>query len=53
MYKQRDREKLQLCSQNNVLLVSIPFWWDQKLDTLKNIIEIHHPSLLYQTMSKE
>ena len=35
MYKFRDSEKMKLCSQFDVKLIVIPFWWDNTSDSLR------------------
>ena len=35
MYKNRDLEKKKLCEQFGIRLVTIPYWWDNKLDSLR------------------
>ena len=38
MYKCRDNEKIDLCEKFGIHLVTIPYWWDNKMDSLKNTI---------------
>jgi hypothetical protein len=38
-YTKRDKMKEQACHKGNVTLIKIPYWWDQTLSTLKNLIE--------------
>ena len=35
LLQHRDEEKEKLCSQYGIQLIIIPYWWDQKLDSLK------------------
>ena len=37
-YKHRDIEKGKLCEEHGIQLVVIPYWWDNKLDSLKNFL---------------
>ena len=37
-YKQRDLEKQKLCSEHGIQLIVIPYWWDNKLDSLKETL---------------
>ena len=39
MYINRDNEKIKLCKKYGIHLVIIPYWWDNSLDSLKDIIE--------------
>ena len=38
LYKLRDTEKKKLCQQHGVHLIVIPYWWDNKMDSLKKSI---------------
>ena len=37
-YKQRDTEKERLCKEHGIQLIVIPYWWDNKLDSLKTYL---------------
>ena len=37
-YKYRDVEKQKLCSEHGIQLIVIPYWWDNKLDSLKQTL---------------
>ena len=37
-YKHRDVEKQKLCSEHGIQLIVIPYWWDNKLDSLKETL---------------
>ena len=37
-YKYRDVEKQKLCSEHGIQLIVIPYWWDNKLDSLKETL---------------
>ena len=39
MYKNRDKEKANLCEKFGIKLIIIPYWWDCKLDSLKVFLE--------------
>ena len=35
VYKYRDKEKKTLCKQYGIQLIVVPYWWDNKLDSLR------------------
>ena len=37
-YKHRDLEKEKLCKQYGICLIVIPYWWDNKLDSLRTFL---------------
>ena len=37
-YKYRDIEKEKLCSKHGIQLIVIPYWWDNKLDSLRSFL---------------
>ena len=37
-YQYRDLEKEKLCKQYNIHLIVIPYWWDNKLDSLRTFL---------------
>ena len=37
-YKYRDLEKQKLCSEHGIQLIVIPYWWDNKIDSLKETL---------------
>ena len=37
-YKHRDLEKQKLCEQHGIKLIIIPYWWDNKIDSLKETL---------------
>ena len=39
MYQFRDNEKQILCTNYGIQLIIIPYWWDNKIDSLKVMIE--------------
>ena len=39
LYKQRDCEKEILCKKYNIKLIIIPYWWDNQLHSLQNLIQ--------------
>ena len=39
MYKCRDQEKANLCKKYGIQLIIIPYWWDNRLDSLKLTLE--------------
>ena len=38
IYKQRDVEKQKLCSEHGIQLIVIPYWWDNKIESLKETL---------------
>ena len=36
--KNRDTEKEKLCSEHGIQLIVIPYWWDNKLDSLRETL---------------
>ena len=38
IYQYRDFEKEKLCKQHNISLLVIPYWWDNKLDSLRTFL---------------
>ena len=38
IYQYRDLEKEKLCSEHGIQLIVIPYWWDNKLDSLKSFL---------------
>ena len=39
LYKNRDDEKIRLCNKFGIKLVVIPYWWDNKFDSLRITLE--------------
>ena len=37
-YKYRDLEKEKLCAEHGIQLIVIPYWWDNKLDSLRTFL---------------
>ena len=37
-YKYRDLEKQKICSEHGIQLIVIPYWWDNKLESLKETL---------------
>ena len=37
-YKHRDLEKQKLCSEHGIQLIVIPYWWDNKIESLKETL---------------
>ena len=37
-YKYRDLEKEKLCSEHGIQLIVIPYWWDNKIESLKETL---------------
>ena len=40
MYQMRDQEKIDLCQQNQITLIVIPFWWDCSIDSLRATLSV-------------
>ena len=38
MHKSRDEEKRNLCKKHGIKLIIIPYWWDNKLDSLRTTL---------------
>ena len=38
LYNNRDKEKTKLCEQFGIKLIVIPYWWDNRLDSLQTTI---------------
>ena len=45
MYQKRDAEKQELCKDNNIALVLVPYWWDNTEEGLKKLIKEQYPSI--------
>ena len=45
MYKCRDLEKESLCKKFGVSLIIIPYWWDNSLASLREIINMQQPNI--------
>lgn len=43
--RQRDILKRELCKQQGIKLVEVPYWWDQKLDSLLATVLVQFPAL--------
>ena len=39
LYKQRDQEKEKLCQEFGIQLIVIPYWWNNKIDSLQETIQ--------------
>lgn len=44
-YQRRDREKQQLCDRNGIKLITVPYWWDNSVDSLAATLYLTAPSL--------
>ena len=54
MYQQRDIEKKELCNNNNINLIIIPYTWDQSISQLKEILLSQHlPKPFLDNLTKE
>mmetsp|Transcript_16303 Transcript_16303/g.22612 ORF Transcript_16303/g.22612 Transcript_16303/m.22612 type:complete len:103 (-) Transcript_16303:20-328(-) len=38
IYEERDQEKREICAQNKISLIEVPFWWDRKKKSLEELI---------------
>lgn len=52
VYKRRDKEKAELCEKYGIRLIVIPYWWDNKIESLAATIHSHFPSLLPELAEK-
>lgn len=43
----RDEEKAQACLSVGITLISVPFWWDQSIQSLKVIINKERPDIIW------
>ena len=50
---QRDKEKKELCKQNGITLIEIPYWWDKQLSTLISTIYQQRKDLIFNYNIKE
>ena len=39
MYKNRDQEKEKICSDHGIQLIIIPYWWNNRLESLNQTVE--------------
>ena len=46
MYKNRDKEKALLCKKFGVTLIVIPYWWNNREDSLRNTINSTLPGII-------
>lgn len=44
--QERDKEKEELCREHGITLITIPYWWDESLESIENSIREKHPSIL-------
>ena len=45
LYKRRDEEKMQICKDLRITLVTVPYWWDETTDSLLTLIINENPKL--------
>ena len=45
MYKYRDQEKAIICKKFGILLIVIPYWWDNTIESLESTISYQYPEL--------
>ena len=38
VYKENDNEKSFICEKNHISLITIPYWWNQDLNTLRSLL---------------
>jgi len=38
LHQQRDNEKAELCKQQGIQLVTVPYWWDKSLESLQDLM---------------
>ena len=41
LYKQRDKEKINLCNEYGIKLIIIPYSWDNTIESLQNILKVN------------
>lgn len=46
VYRRRDAEKQRLCEEQGIKLVTVPYWWDQRLESLAASIDDQHEGSL-------
>ena len=51
-YKYRDLEKQKVCSEHGIQLIVIPYWWDNKIDSLRETWDNKLNSLKETLLSK-
>ena len=45
MYQKRDNEKRIICKNEQITLIEIPYWWNNKQDTLQSLIQSRNISI--------
>ena len=50
---QRDKEKKEICKQNGITLIEIPYWWDKQLSSLIATIHQQRKDLIFDNNIKE
>ena len=45
-YLERDEAKRKACSEHNITLIEIPYWWDNQKSSLLATIHYHAPHLV-------
>ncbi len=43
----RDVEKQVFCRQSGVTLITIPYWWNRKMESLAKTIHFHRPDIQF------
>ena len=51
--RQRDKEKKEICKQNGITLIEIPYWWDKQLSSLIATIHQQRKDLIFDYNIKE
>jgi len=41
---ERDKRKIQICNENGITLVTVPYWWDRKPDSLSSTLAQYFPN---------
>lgn len=45
MQQDRDKQKIEICKNNNLHLFIVPYWWDRSLDSLRELIQQKLPNI--------
>ncbi len=45
LQKTKDNEKRQMCLSLGITLIEIPYWWDAKEESLKQVIQRYRPDI--------
>ena len=51
--RQRDKEKKEICFENGITLIEIPYWWDKQLSSLIATIHQQRKDLIFHHIVAE